>query len=343
MKAPTTNIGERLRKQVRWIAARYPDAWERADVRRKAGKGTWPDWCYLPNVEWWEIARPHWKAAAPTVENVMDVGRIIALGTWRVTQGIYRFDPDLYAALIDTPLNDRLPESLLYRLPAWCVYLETPGITYGGDPLIGVYAHLNQRFDGHTDLRLLFDTEGAFKMYSMPIRLGLGSLAAALEAVITEADAVKAEYPQIEPHFDRATVLDEIQREDAHDLQPILSLLLYLCADEADYSRNEPPQRSYRVREHKIPTATTIYDVGTRIGAGFRKVRQDYVEQSRIGPEGTRPPVIPHWRKAHWHLYWTGPKSQPQEARVKWLQPIPVGMNEGEELQTAIHPVRVGC
>lgn len=30
-------------------------------------------------------------------------GEAIAMGTWRMAQGIYRIDPDLYPALIATP------------------------------------------------------------------------------------------------------------------------------------------------------------------------------------------------------------------------------------------------
>jgi len=152
--------GHRQRQQVNWIRKRYPDAWERADELRKAPRPDWPLWCYLPMEHWWTIARRHWPNPQATPETVVDFGRLAALGAWRVTQNIYRFDPDLYASLIDTPLTGDLPDDLLYRLPSWGLYLETPGLTFDGRALLSVYAHLDYApHDGHSELRLLLDSD----------------------------------------------------------------------------------------------------------------------------------------------------------------------------------------
>ncbi len=39
---------------------------------------------------------------------------------------------------------------------------------------------------------------------------------------------------------------------------------------------------------------------------------------------------MPHLRKAHWHHYWTGPKSDPDQRKlvVRWIHPVFVGQNE---------------
>lgn len=49
-----------------------------------------------------------------------------ALAAWRMTQSIYRFDPNVFAAVWETPIEGDLPVDMLYRLPEWCVYVETP-------------------------------------------------------------------------------------------------------------------------------------------------------------------------------------------------------------------------
>lgn len=56
------------------------------------------------------------------------------LAGWRHTKGIYRFDPDVYQELINTPLDRALPSERLLRLPEWCVAIETPGLLAKGDP-----------------------------------------------------------------------------------------------------------------------------------------------------------------------------------------------------------------
>jgi hypothetical protein len=70
-------------------------------------------------------------------ENIHRLGIAGALATWRVTQGIYCFDSDLAEAIADTPRNGELPADLLFHLPEWCVYIETPGRCWRGRRLYG--------------------------------------------------------------------------------------------------------------------------------------------------------------------------------------------------------------
>jgi hypothetical protein len=63
-----------------------------------------------------------------------------------------RFDPDLYTALLVTPVAGDIPGEQFRRLPAWCVSVDTPCLTVplvgGGDePLHGVFAWLDWRKD----------------------------------------------------------------------------------------------------------------------------------------------------------------------------------------------------
>ena len=46
------------------------------------------------------------KDVMPMVVDTMTIG---GLGIWRMTQGVYRFDPDLFEALWTTPRVNRLP------------------------------------------------------------------------------------------------------------------------------------------------------------------------------------------------------------------------------------------
>lgn len=42
-------------------------------------------------------------------------------------KGIYRFDPDIYKEVLNTPFTGDLPHEIFFNLPEWCVYIETPG------------------------------------------------------------------------------------------------------------------------------------------------------------------------------------------------------------------------
>ena len=104
-------------------------AWRQADQfrsdRGKSGLPAWPSSCYLPMAAWYAIVSGG-KGPLP-LDRIGDVGRLAALRSWRVTQGVYRFDQDLYEAVRSTPLEGDLPAAILYRLPEWCVYVEPPG------------------------------------------------------------------------------------------------------------------------------------------------------------------------------------------------------------------------
>ena len=113
-----------------------------------------------------------------------DVGRLAALGSWRVTQGVYRFDQDLYEAVRGTPIESDLPAEILYRLPEWCVYVKTPNMP--GVHLQGFFAHLEWDANtGRHELRLLLDHLDL--LIPLPIHIGAWPLEEAMRRVSAEA------------------------------------------------------------------------------------------------------------------------------------------------------------
>lgn len=260
-----------------------------------------------------------------------------------MTQGIYRFDPDLYDALIATPLTGDLPDELLYRLPEWGVYLETPGLTFDERPLLGIYAHLNHGQGGKpSELRLLLDSDADIKLLPVPVPLGQGSVLDAINALTeTARNNIERDFPEKRGLLEN---IEDSNQNDARDLTPILSLLLYLCADEADYTR--PPHakivRSKAVDNQRImiiPENVRTWEVGERIGAALRQAKAHADTASM--PDDTMPHQRPrpHIRPAHWHGYWTGPKDGERKFTLKWIAPTLVNAIAAE-LPAVIHPVK---
>jgi hypothetical protein len=133
---------------------RFPTAWRRFDearagrpVRRNQDPVTWLT--HDEALSAFANIRDDQQLDTISIEAITD---LYAIGTWRVTQGIYRFDDELLRALAETPLDISLPASLLTRLPEWAVYVETQGFRHHGKPIVGMIATL---FDAPSGLSLM--------------------------------------------------------------------------------------------------------------------------------------------------------------------------------------------
>jgi len=296
----------------------YPDL-SRVVDQFWQGKGTalpdWPEWCFLPMAAWYAIASYRLQQQRLDINQAREVSRLAAIGSWRYTQGVYVIDPTLAAALLDTPITGNLPASVLYRLPEWCVYLPTPGRTWGDHPLYGFFAHLEQdTHTGRTELRIVLDSEPG--LIGMPIHLGDWSVRDAVDRAFTEAthQAAAVSVAFAPP----ATTIARI----AEQMTPLISLLLYLCADQPEVDPGRQPGIS---ADRPSPTKTKqgwrwfppvrarVWPIGAVIGQAVRDA------QAAGGTGGT---VRPHVRRAHWHGYWTGPRDGTRTFVYRWLPPM---------------------
>jgi hypothetical protein len=257
-----------------------------------------------------------------SLEQVAEVSRLAAIGTWRYTQGIYRFHPAVFDALKTTEMTGDIPCEVLYRLPEWCPYIETPGLDINGLKISGFFIHLEwDANDGRHELRFLVDSERG--LVPIPLHLGKWPLVEALERMIEEADR-HSDAARIEGLKSKPEPLS-IVSQIAMVVSPLVSLVLYLCAGDPEY-RGQKPVR-YRPTKTKKgirlfpPPGPTFYHLADRIGDQIEGVRN-------IGsPCCPRP----HIRRAHWHGYWSGPRTGQRRFEFHWLPPILVNREEMDQ------------
>lgn len=328
----------------------YPSAWKLADEFRSARDGdvgNWPDWCFLPLAGWYAIVSSDAGVHRLGLDRVLDVGRLGAIGAWRVTQGIYRFDSALYDALIDTPMNGDIPCEVLYRLPEWCVYVETPGLTWDSSTLYGFWAHLEADANtGRAELRLLIDSDA--DLSPLILHFGAWSLSEAIARAQAEAhkQCVGTPFAGLGNLMAGANVNESIRSV----IEPLLSLLLYLCSENAeigDGSRKPAKPVPKRVKggwRLFPPDRQTTWGIGVRLGSALRRTGQ--FQREHHGGTHTKP--LPHIRRAHWHGFRSGPLKRADGAEIptverpfslKWLPPIPVNVEDVDELQATIRPL----
>lgn len=350
MPEPRTHRAQAI---VSAVARAYPQAWERAaHMRGLRGRELpeWPDWCYLPLAGAYAIVSGGGERRVP-LDRAHHVGIVGALAAWRMTQGIYRYDPVLYEALASTPIDGDLPCDPLYRLPEWCVYVETPDLAWGdvgGERRIhGAWIHLEAAEGQPDELRLVLDTavdladplDPYTGLVPIPIILGEGGIAEGLERVIASGVRQALAHGMESPIASR-----DDARAAAGALAPIVSLALYLCAEEREIDGQgqpgNPAPRHTRHGTRGFPAAgPRTWDVGLRIGAALRMAYQarETAQAPADGAGGTSP--RPHIRRAHWHGFWRGPRRDPSSRRLalRWLPPIAVNVDGPGDLPGVVH------
>jgi len=336
----------RPREILATIGRAYPHLWPAVDrlrAMRADDFPEWPDWCFLPMQGAYAILSGGGDRRVP-LDRIHHVGIVAALAAWRVTQGVYRFDTTVAEAVAATPLDGELPTDLLYRLPEWCVYIETPGRIWEGRALHGFWAHVEwEEGDGANELRLVLDTAETPDLALDPVRglipvpliLGEGSLADALDRLAASSrrrlEAMGLQDLAMPPS-DPSRLLGETQ--------PLVALVLYLCAENAEIGDGirrpsvPAPKRTKRGPRLFPPDRLTAWDVGLRLGAALRRA------ESADGPgveQGERARPRAHIRRAHWHTFRVGEGRRGY--KVKWMAPTPVNVRDPEALPATVRPV----
>ena len=267
------------------FSARHPGIWKDVDKMRNhiARTRAVPSWCFMPEDGWITLVftlladgdMEGFLSWIATDANAIAGSERMAseaafFGTWRTTQGVYRFDPTLYGELVATPVSGPIPTDVLKRLPEWAVYVETPGLFHpNGLPLVGVGARVGTHATGDfLDLQLF-------------ARMPNGEINRGSHTVMLNGCTVEESFDLIDRETERiGSVLGVICRQPSLDAEAwndfvsrILSLLLWLCSEEPEIG-NAPPVRPTQVRTKKglrlFPTnKPTVWNVGVRTGSAL--------------------------------------------------------------------------
>lgn len=348
-------------KLLREYSREFPGAWRQiARFRDDRGKDLpwWPEWCYCPIAGTLAIVTGGSLSQEKILERAITHPPAIlaALAAWRVTKGIYTFDPTLLGEIAHMPLDGEIPVEVFLSLPEWCIWVEIPPSieihppddTAGEDArFIGFFAHLEyDANDSRTELRVVgvFRDGGQERAHFIGIHVGKWSLAEGVRRAFDEG--------RRQSEMMGLPVLSEEEQQNLYALTvayltPIVNVILYICSANADFGGQERPVHPARktTRRGKIFAAQDVqnWDVGVRIGAALRRARQAGTEPRTEGAERTHSSPRPHYRRAHWHHFWTGPRTKPEERKLilKWLPPIPVGIADidGDEGPAVIHRV----
>jgi len=169
----------RLLGLVKDLESLSPDLWRQIDRQRVTR--TWPSWCFVPSAQ---LAKLTGRFSSPPRDGAgTQLNVLTALCSWRLTRGLYIFDPDLFAAVCQTSIEEDLPTATLLQLPEWCFYILTPGLLFEGRDLEGFLVHLDCDPSGvQPELRLLLDFGDGRLSFTFPLDLTHPTLSSSLKA-----------------------------------------------------------------------------------------------------------------------------------------------------------------
>lgn len=335
----------------------WPGIWRAAMTERDA---------WVAEVSAPEIFLPMEHAARATmaaldqadVDRPSNPGELAPLGVttqclaaWRMTEGIYRIDRTLYEALIETPVTGEIPTEVLLRLPEWCVYIETPGMTAplaegSSEPVLGLWYWLDVPARGGAMMLCIGIDLGA----PPPMPVQHVPLVGTIEAAIDET--MRPWQDTFYRHNAGSPPPRAYRDTTIAWLPPALSLILYLCSRAAEISGpqgapgNPAPTRTRRGEKLFAADRQRIWDVGVRLGGALRTAYdREAVVAGGVSSGGARQSPRPHVRGAHWHTFLSGPRKDrtPADRRrdLRWLPPIPVRIEDYDALPAVVHPVRL--
>lgn len=338
-------IARRLTSHLANIARRFPMAWKQVEeMRESKGKSLpdWPAWCFLPIAGGLVVVQNHGLQLGPAIATWP--AQLAALAGWRHTKGVYSFDEGIYDALWETPI-ETIPVEILFLVPEWCLYLETPRRFFMGQPMCGVFVHLEHDANtGRPELRFLFDVDAPSGPFLIPgiIHLNYPTLDQAIEAVARTTQETGRRHGVSEALLNESLKTYQSVKKIAGS---VISLFLYVCSQNAEIrslsSPNREPgfpkpvrtKRGVRLFEAE---RMSVWECGWRTGAGIRAALE--AESRETAEGGERQSPKPHIRRAHWHHFRVGPRTDSRLA-LRWLAPIAVNATTPEDLVPTGHDV----
>lgn len=331
------------------ITAYYPKAWEQMEMFHNANGepnlGTWPKWCYAPMSAALAVASQGYDLNKLPINIRMEITSIaqaiFALAPWRLSKEVYVIDEDLKDLLFEQDGELDVPNEILLQLPYPCFYVELPNTYYRADKIHGFFVTLEYDvINGDKELKPVFLTDNG-DIFSYSIHIG----AKTIEESVDMLDKQALENTNGDKELKRLALRAmQDSAETKIFLKQILQVILYILAQNAEITPSS--EQSFITKRGKTLkdkySEIRKWDVGIRVGAAIRqqKIRKqsEWPERNQSGHNSPRP----HVRRGHWHHFWTGPKTQPEERKLilKWLSPMTVAANP-EDTPIVLHKVEL--
>lgn len=341
-------------KLLSYTAQQFPGIFRELDEARAASGLPVLASAYVSNTLGGKYKVPTAKAQEEIVP------RVHALAAWAKNKSIYDFDANIAEELIDSfDSAADLPVEAFDGMPYDGVYISVRNTP------IAFFATKDREF---TPTR---DAVPSIKFYipaqqrSLHLTLRRATLERCMRADYTElmralddpevVDALLLSYPHLDKEqYMRQTEETYKKEYEANKivLEHCLSLLLYLCSQNAEIEYISPaPEEAAAKKEKTEATSQPIKkvksrtaQVGYRIGQAIRYHKQEEArERKKSGSThtATRTKVAAHVRRGHYHHFWQGSrKDGTRKLILKWVAPIFVNAGNADNMLPTIYRIK---
>lgn len=220
---------QKLKAHLDFLSESFPGLWKKLAEAYTLRSPDLPEWCYLPEEKEYEVISSFLEDNNLSSFSSEDlIFKLSTYANWRLTQGVYRFDPILYEAVIKTPVIGVIPKEVLHHIPEWCIFVETPGLSFSGNKMTGFFAHIS--YEGRNSKSVLhLQIEFALNFIYTSFPIGDLSLADAVRQAMETVE----EHDDKNNHFPHDSFEEEVKLTTV-ELEPILSLLIFLCSQNGE-------------------------------------------------------------------------------------------------------------
>lgn len=336
----------------------YPDIWDKVECRMTRGNRS--AWASLPPAKIHPIITGYtkrWEQYSQRIRpnlsprqiemmvhgaSVGDTRICMALGVWRLSKGVYVVDPTLASAVAASTFRE-VPFEVLQRMPEHCVYVaaewETQSVM---GRVLGFFAHLTL-FGEEPRLMLVLDTDHGLVTAAV-MRATDGSIAETHEAEQAAlTDMLSSEWARLSGESVRRDPVADLEAAKAAAARRALALVLQLCTEEPDIDGvpggAAAPTRTRKGLRPVPPEAVRVWNVGVRLGAALRRACE--AADTEADSEHLHGRPRPHLRRAHYHHFWRGSMSAPEQRHLilRWVHQALVNAKGSDDLAVAVRPL----
>ena len=269
----------------------------------------------------------------------------IMIERWAKNKQVYKPDPDFADALIRTDHLEFFRENIR-TLPCRSLYIDLTGCSGFGE-IAGIFVFVQEYGNQLHIIEYLLGKDMVAYSYYGGGEYDENGIVKIDPADFGESIGYEVYSTRIAEGRDYENTADKM------DVTIFgMQLLNYLTVKKPDIQENPKTKSTYRPPQPGQPVKNKfseihMQDVGIRYGAAVRTLLKeeqnktveniDTVEITGNPNRKPRKSPVPHFRRAHWQVYWVGKGRKERE--VKWIEPVFVGFGDTAK-NVVIHVVK---